>query len=242
MQFSSGISEILQNPNRILLEIGGGRTLATLAKQHQFNSAETIFLTSLPHPKEEIPDTEFILNSLGKLWLAGKDINWESLHQNQTPYRIPLPTYPFERKRYWVERNYERSQIVSNKSETKSLKQTKKPDIQDWFYVPTWQRNQLLVNNELDIKEKYPCLVFNLGDTFSQRVIAKLQQLDCDVVSVSIGSQFTKENGSSYQINSDNCNDYVSLINDLTENNKIPPKIDYLILRKKILNLIISKV
>ena len=228
VQFSSGISEILQNTNRILLEVGGGRTLATLAKQHQFNSAETIFLTSLPHPKEEIPDTEFILNSLGKLWLAGKDINWESLHQNQTPYRIPLPTYPFERKRYWVERNYERSQIVSNKSETKSLKQTKKPDIQDWFYVPSWQRNQLLVNHELDIKEKYTCLVFNLGDAFSQEIIAKLQQLDCDVVSVSIGSQFTKENDFSYQINSDDRNDYISLINDLTENTKIPQKIIYL--------------
>ncbi|MEM9274446.1 MAG: SDR family NAD(P)-dependent oxidoreductase [Cyanobacteria bacterium P01_F01_bin.143] len=227
VQFSLGISEILQNPNRILLEIGGGRTLATLAKQHQFNSIETIFLTSLPHPKEEIPDMEFILNSLGKLWLAGKDINWESLHQNQTPYRIPLPTYPFERKRYWVERDYEQSQIVENKSETKSLKQTKKPDIQDWFYVPSWQRNQLLVNSEFDIKENYSCLVFNHGDAFSQEIIAELQQLDCDVVSVSVGSQFAKEDDSSYQINPDDRNDYISLITDLAEDTKIPQKIIY---------------
>jgi FkbM family methyltransferase len=39
---------------------------------------------------------------LGQLWLAGVQIDWSAFHANERCHRLPLPTYPFERQRYWI--------------------------------------------------------------------------------------------------------------------------------------------
>ena len=46
---------------------------------------------------------EFLLNTLGKLWLAGQSIDWPAYYSGETRRRLPLPGYPFERSRYWLE-------------------------------------------------------------------------------------------------------------------------------------------
>ena len=45
-----------------------------------------------------------LLDGIGQLWLHGVDIDWVPLHQGRQPRRVPLPSYAFERKRYWLER------------------------------------------------------------------------------------------------------------------------------------------
>lgn len=96
--FSAGISKLLQEPNRILLEVGPGRTLCNFAKQH---SADRVIVSCLPHPQEKQSDVAFLLNSLGRLWLSGTSTDWLGFYANERRQRIPLPTYPFERQRYW---------------------------------------------------------------------------------------------------------------------------------------------
>jgi acyl transferase domain-containing protein len=44
-----------------------------------------------------------ILGKIGELWLAGCEIDWDKYYSGQKRVRVPLPTYPFERKRYWIE-------------------------------------------------------------------------------------------------------------------------------------------
>jgi phthiocerol/phenolphthiocerol synthesis type-I polyketide synthase E len=100
--FSDCLGELMQEPNRVLLEVGPGRTLATLAKQHPTKTAEHVVLSSLRHPKEEKPDLAFVLGTLGQLWMAGAQIDWSGFYEGERRRRIPLPTYPFERKRYWI--------------------------------------------------------------------------------------------------------------------------------------------
>lgn len=43
------------------------------------------------------------LYDLGQRWLTGETINWAELHQQEKRNRTPLPTYPFEKKRYWID-------------------------------------------------------------------------------------------------------------------------------------------
>ena len=115
--FSVGISELLQEPNRILLEVGPGKTLCTFAMQHLANR---VIVSSLPHPQEKQSDVAFLLNSLGRLWLSGISIDWSGFYANERHQRIPLPTYPFERQRYWrgqqTPASVEQSQIGLNLS------------------------------------------------------------------------------------------------------------------------------
>ncbi|BAZ50645.1 beta-ketoacyl synthase [Nostoc sp. NIES-4103] len=102
VRFADGVEKLMQDSHRILLEVGPGRTLTTLAKQHPYKDA-TLILSSLRHPQEQQSDVAFLLNTLGRLWLTGVEIDWSKFYTGEQHYRVPLPTYPFERQRYWVE-------------------------------------------------------------------------------------------------------------------------------------------
>ncbi|MEW6733019.1 MAG: amino acid adenylation domain-containing protein [Acidobacteriota bacterium] len=104
VRFSEGIKELLNEPEQVFLEVGPGRTLSLLTKQHTLKSETQVVLSSLPHPREETEDTVFLLNTLGRLWMAGVKIDWLGFYSQEKRNRVPLPTYPFERQRYWIER------------------------------------------------------------------------------------------------------------------------------------------
>ncbi len=89
--------------NRIFLEVGPGQALSTFARALPTlpNEARTI-LASVRHPKEVRNDVEFILKTLGKLWVSGMDVNWENYFSGEKCRRVPLPAYPFERKKYFI--------------------------------------------------------------------------------------------------------------------------------------------
>ncbi len=103
VRFAEGMQELLQSPEQVFLEVGPGQTLSTFVRQHPAKTSKHVVVASLRHPKEQISDRAFFLNSLGRLWLSGVDIDWQSGYQNEHRKRIPLPTYPFERKRYWID-------------------------------------------------------------------------------------------------------------------------------------------
>jgi phthiocerol/phenolphthiocerol synthesis type-I polyketide synthase E len=102
VRFSDCLHQVCAEPNRVLLEVGPGRTLATLARQHPDKSKELVVLSSIRHPQESIPDQVFILNTLGQLWLSGIQPDWSRFYADERRHRVGLPTYPFERKHYWL--------------------------------------------------------------------------------------------------------------------------------------------
>ncbi|OQW95593.1 MAG: hypothetical protein BWK79_01925 [Beggiatoa sp. IS2] len=103
VRFADGIQLLLQDSQRVLLEVGPGRVLSGLARQQATQPMISTILTSVRHPHEEIADQAFILNTLGKLWLAGVPPDWTAFYANEQRHRLPLPTYPFERQRYWID-------------------------------------------------------------------------------------------------------------------------------------------
>ena len=102
VRFSDCLHELMQEPNRVLLEVGPGRTLCTLARQHPSKTPGHIVLSSAPHPQEQTSDAAFVLHTVGQLWLAGVPVDWAAFHAGARRHRLGLPTYPFERQRYWV--------------------------------------------------------------------------------------------------------------------------------------------
>jgi amino acid adenylation domain-containing protein len=103
VQFSAAIKELRKKPEAILLEVGPGNVLATLARQHSGFPATQVIVSSLSDGFSGEGDSEALIAALGALWLAGEKPNWSALHQEVPRQRISLPTYPFERKRYWLE-------------------------------------------------------------------------------------------------------------------------------------------
>jgi acyl transferase domain-containing protein/2-polyprenyl-3-methyl-5-hydroxy-6-metoxy-1,4-benzoquinol methylase/acyl carrier protein len=103
VRFSEGLAELIKKSQPILLEVGPGRTLSTLARQQVDGIGQQIVLTSLPHPRDQQSSEAFLLTTLGRLWLAGVQVDWSEFSAGERRHRLPLPTYPFERQRYWIE-------------------------------------------------------------------------------------------------------------------------------------------
>ncbi len=100
VHFSEGIAKLLQKSEQILLEVGPGRTLTTLVNKQKF--AQQIVLSSLRHPQKQQSDQAFLLNTLSQIWLEGIQIDWSKFYEYEQRYHLALPTYPFEKKRYWI--------------------------------------------------------------------------------------------------------------------------------------------
>ncbi|MEE8587676.1 MAG: acyltransferase domain-containing protein, partial [Acidobacteriota bacterium] len=103
-RFSEGLQELLQKPGGILLEVGPGQTLGTFARQHFDEDPNRAVIASLPAEDDATSDSDYLSGALGRLWLAGGEVDWESGHQGWARRRVALPLYPFQRQRYWVER------------------------------------------------------------------------------------------------------------------------------------------
>ncbi len=97
--FAAGISAIVQQGYEIFLEIGPSSTLLGMGKR----CVPKGIGSWLPSLKQGQDDWQVILNSLGVLETYGVDVNWPGFDQDYQRCRVPLPTYPFERKRYWIE-------------------------------------------------------------------------------------------------------------------------------------------
>jgi phthiocerol/phenolphthiocerol synthesis type-I polyketide synthase E len=102
VNFAGGLDTLLAEPEQALLEVGPGRTLSTFARQHPAGRQQMI-LQSLRHPQERIGDGLFLALATARLWLGGVALDWQSIAGEQRRLRVPLPTYPFERQRYWID-------------------------------------------------------------------------------------------------------------------------------------------
>jgi acyl transferase domain-containing protein len=104
VQFAAGLQHLCSPSAPVLLEVGPGQMLTSLAGQYLAGRgvADRVTLASIPHSSDAQPDRAFILNTLGSLWLAGIEPDWNGVNRHESRSRIALPTYPFERQRYWL--------------------------------------------------------------------------------------------------------------------------------------------
>jgi acyl transferase domain-containing protein len=106
VRFAEGLQQLCAKSQPVLLEVGPGHMLSSVAEQYVAGTGarDRLILSSLPRSSDRHPDRAFILRTLGHLWSAGIEPDWAAVHSQERRSRIPLPTYPFERKRYWLER------------------------------------------------------------------------------------------------------------------------------------------
>lgn len=102
VRFGDAVQQLFKAPSQMLLEVGPGQTLSTLARQNRNMAADQAVFSSLRHPQDQRSDVAFLLATLGGLWIAGWQVDWSGFYADERRVRLPLPTYPFERKRHWV--------------------------------------------------------------------------------------------------------------------------------------------
>ncbi|NEQ43491.1 MAG: type I polyketide synthase [Leptolyngbya sp. SIOISBB] len=100
VQFAQGMATLTQLGCQAYLEIGPKPILLGMGRQCDGVNLDGLWLPSLRPPQS---DWQSLLGSLGQLYVQGASINWSGFDQAYTRYKVALPTYPFQRQRYWVE-------------------------------------------------------------------------------------------------------------------------------------------
>ena len=106
VRFGPGLARIISDePDAIVLEVGPGQTLTTLARASGLLQPATRAIATLPRATATAPAIESppVAMTLAALWTGGAALDVAAVFAGQARRRVPLPSYPFERQRYWIE-------------------------------------------------------------------------------------------------------------------------------------------
>ncbi len=233
VRFSAGMETLHRQGYDLFLEIGPNSTLSNLGKQCLPQGVGT-WLTSLT--KED--NWQSLLNSLATLYTLGADVDWDSFNQDFTRAKLALPTYPFQRQRFWIKtdggknttlntttdesgkqssqpysgitQNYEETnrQVRQVRQEIRVLESSK------YFYEWQWQSQQLVKTGEIS-----PGAVLIFKDALM--VAKNLEKLfDAEkypVYFVTAAQKFQQKTAQHFTINPASPEDYDQLIQALKQ-------------------------
>jgi acyl transferase domain-containing protein/acyl carrier protein len=218
VRFADGLQQLLKAAGCVLLEVGPGQTLSTVARQQ---TSQEIVFSSLPPVRREHSELSCLLNTLGKLWLCGVQVNWNGFYAHERRHRVPLPTYPFERQRYWIGPP-EYQEAVTASSQVASPGR----DIADWFYAPSWEYTTSPEHNGVGLAAKPSSwLVFEDRCGVGHHMVSQLEQAGHRIISVRAAQEYSRTDLRTYEINPREREHYWKLFGELSALNRLPERI-----------------
>ena len=219
VRLADGLGALLGDPDWVFLEVGPGGTLSSLTRQ-QVSGVNPIAVTTLGTGRDAHQDTSSVLDALGRLWLNGVAVPWPAFSAGELRNRIPLPTYPFERQRYWV--GPADKPIASG-----TVASARRPP-GDWFYVPSWVQVESAAEVPMALPPGEPWLVF--ADTLgvAQELARQLRSQGVLVTTVTEGDTFGRLGENAYSVRADVETDYDELLGELEHRGASPRRIVHL--------------
>jgi NAD(P)-dependent dehydrogenase (short-subunit alcohol dehydrogenase family) len=163
----------------------------------------------MPHHAEKRPEIEITLEAAGRLWMAGVELDWKGVHADSSPRRVPLPTYPFERKRFWVDAAPETATKQDGASRRSS-------DVRDWLYSSTWTRDDTVVGApRLD----GTWLVVGVGPLV-EATARRLKDAGASPVLVEPGGSFERVEASRFRVPVESAENMRRVISDLRDSGR----------------------
>ena len=174
VRFAEGLAELWREPGRLLVEAGPGQALSSWAVQHPQAPAGALAVPLMRHELDRQSDLAFLLTALGRLWLGGVSLDWAPLWEGQRRRRVALPTYPFERRRHWLEAGPLRSAVPATAAAAR------REDVGDWFWMPVWTQAPPLPPPAMRPTERRWLLIAD-ENGLGERLAARLRRAGADV-------------------------------------------------------------
>jgi len=220
VDFAGALATLAAVPDVLFLEVGPGRTLAGLARRLPVERQPRLIVASLPGASDQrralgdlAADTRFINSSFGRLWAAGAKLARAARAGDGRRHRIPLPSYPFERQRYWIDKPELRAG-----ADALGGALAKRPDVSDWFYLPSFQPAlRLPALRPRDLKERRRFWVFGDGSSSSRALRAFLERAGQEVVTVLVGEGFAQLGDAAFSLRPASLEDHERLLAALAD-------------------------
>ncbi len=98
VRFADAMSALESQSCDIMIEIGPSPTLLGMARR-VIQGGATAWLPSL---RPGLDDGAVLMATLGQAWMAGAPVSWPGVQRGHVRRRLLLPTYPFQRERFWL--------------------------------------------------------------------------------------------------------------------------------------------
>ena len=206
VRFADGLTALTTSAERVYLEVGPGGSLSSFVKLCCQNKPAAFAVSSLSRRKPYDHESRLLLETLGKLWTVGVQVDWRPQYGAAEAHRISLPTYPFERQRYFVK--------PTRSANAQPALVTKKRDIEDWFYAPSWK--QMAAWKPLVVLQEASSswIIFTCGGKLESEFVEELRKINDDVTVVLAGpesSAFERPKAHEFRIDPVNASHYKKL-------------------------------
>ncbi len=214
VRFADGVAELVRDSSRVLIEVGPGRVLATLARQHPDRQQSQLVMTSMRSFNDEGTDQQLALTALGRLWARGVKPDWSAYWSGETRRRVSLPTYPWERQRHWID-----APVAGASSEPDEARRTR---VEDWLARAAWK--QTLPPAPL-AKAEQRVLLFADDAGFGDAVAEQLAKAGRSVRRVVAGNAFAQANDGSFTLRPSSMEDHSKLLAALVADGGTPASV-----------------
>ena len=155
----------------------------------------------------------WLLRTVARLWQAGSAIDWPALHRG-AGRRVELPTYPFQRRRYWVDARPSVSEVPDVQRPAAPATTGKNYDRSRWTYLPTWQlRPRPVADLDERLRQAGPWLVFT-ADERGEALVERLTESGVAVTAVRPGDHFGRDEAG-FTVRVDDPDDMARLLGSL---------------------------
>jgi acyl transferase domain-containing protein/thioesterase domain-containing protein/acyl carrier protein len=159
VRFRDGLETALKRyPDAVVLEVGPGHALTSFARQHRARRPHQVAIPVARHHADKTTDAVALQRALGRLWASSVAVNWDAVTRTAEPRRVPLPTYPFQRERHWIEPGQE---FFRHRTQPTDL--VKEPDQSRWFYMPGFEARD--AERRIDPQGEVWLLLTSVGDS-----------------------------------------------------------------------------
>lgn len=219
-------SETPKGQGRVFLEVGPGKGLGSLAGQHA-NVTPNAVIGSLRHPQDHVADDAYFMAMLARMWAVGVTIDWDQVWGGVPRNRVPLPSYAFQRSRYFIEAG------KGAQSEAEAdLWPLRSDNLESWGYRPAWVPRLAECDVDTDDLAGLPAedwLVFEDDAGLGAAITAKLRAANQRVITVRPADAFARAGEDGYLLAPEQGRaGYDLLIRDLVERGRMPARIAHL--------------
>jgi amino acid adenylation domain-containing protein len=227
VQWWHGVEEVLASGATVLLEVGPGESLKSVVKEGVRGRDVAVLSTLRGKRGPGAAAEREMVTSLGEMWVRGVGLKWGGMYAGEARRRVELPTYEFERERYWIEARPGGGPAARIEEEGETAAERKDANPGRWLYVPVWKQS-VDRRSEGDGPGKQKWLVLREQSRLSDALVERLRAAGGEVVSVSRGEEFRRVDDSSFVVHPGQKKEFERLVHELTKSGWRPQHIVHL--------------